>query len=124
MDQPYLTFTQRQLFTHDCIHSEVHEIVMNSKHLHSMWGKSSCEKMDQEKMIRHRKKGLSWKHKRGVAIGSLHSSWDYFLEVFTEEQGFVWLYVILPLPLLLPLSLPLSFCLSLCKVSGGAELLT
>lgn len=40
--------------------------------------KSFNTKMDQEKMIRHRKKGLSHKHKRGVMRGSLHNCWNIY----------------------------------------------
>lgn len=94
LDQPYLTFTQRQLFIHGFIRCKVYVIVMSRLARRKqtlrdarMWGKSFSGKMDQEKMIWHRKKGLSWKHKRGVVVGSLHSCWDYLLEVFIEEQG-------------------------------------
>lgn len=54
-------------------------------------GKSFNTKMDQEKMIRHRKKGLYHKHKRGVTRGSLHHCWNISWRcpyvTFTEEQG-------------------------------------
>lgn len=41
-------------------------------------GKSFNTKMDQEKVIRHRKKGLSHKHKRRVTRGSLHNCWNIY----------------------------------------------